>query len=159
VDLYTIPSGAVIGGVVLNEQAICPACHVTIGDAQHGPEIFTNWSADELAAIGIYGFVEDVVPPFYIPGDAVDIMEPTDENPVRIHRTYPNQYEDTDAVINAALEAITAKYDGKRAALKADMLTAMVVDGPNIETNLAALRTKWDTLANSESEEILALFM
>lgn len=52
-DTFVMPAGAKIGGVELTEPMVCPPCHVTIGDAQHGPEIFSKWTAQELEAVGI----------------------------------------------------------------------------------------------------------
>lgn len=63
-----------------------------------------------------------------------------------------------EELLDATLLAIASKYEKKRSTLKADMLTAQIVDGPNLEANLAELRAKWNTLADSENEEIMSLF-
>lgn len=71
----------------------------------------------------------------------------------------PNPEPTPEEMLDAAILAITAKYEAKKGQLQADILRCLTMDGENMETNLATLRAKWPTFAEEEEAEIMNLFI
>ena len=103
-SLYSYPVGATLGGHVLTERTVQPARAVTIGDVQHGPEIFLYWTLPELNAIGILAWEEDSVPQDYAPGEPVDVEEGG-----TIRRTYPDAKPEPVAIAAQARAEIMSE--------------------------------------------------
>ena len=157
-NFYIIPVGANISGNTLTGPLISGPVRLMIDETQYGPEIFSAWNPELLSSIGIYRYIEDDIPKYYCCGNPVDIWE-TDEYGQYLHRTYPDKEFDSDAEINAALDEISTRYSSQKSSIQSDILYCLTIDGPKMETNLAALRAKWVTISNSESDEIMNLLL